>query len=330
MQGFNRYYPPDYDPDKHSTLNSYHGKHALGKRAHKIDQGILVVRFELPFNIWCGTCHAHIGQGVRYNAEKQKVGNYHSTPILAFRFKCHLCQGRIEIRTDPQNTRYVVTEGAKQKNEEWDPEENGHMVIDNAASTSTAPPDPFASLEKTVTQRAAAQSTAERLHALESHNASRWSDPFSASRALRANFRDKKARIVRSEDRAEEVRRRFGLADERVSLEAMRTPQRGSREAEEEGRAWDEARREMERVRGEIGRKRQREEESVGRASSSSASSPALKALHSRLSLATALKRDPFSSALASSSPARPTNGSNPGGASTGAGIEGLKVKRKP
>jgi coiled-coil domain-containing protein 130 len=54
----NRYIPPDYDPKKHSTLNAHQGKkHALGKRAAKIDQGILVTRFELPFNIWCGTCN---------------------------------------------------------------------------------------------------------------------------------------------------------------------------------------------------------------------------------------------------------------------------------
>lgn len=51
-QGFNRYYPPDFDPTKHVTLNTYHGKHALGDRARKIDKGILITRFELPFNIW--------------------------------------------------------------------------------------------------------------------------------------------------------------------------------------------------------------------------------------------------------------------------------------
>ena len=28
------------------------GKHALGDRARKLDKGILIVRFELPFNIW--------------------------------------------------------------------------------------------------------------------------------------------------------------------------------------------------------------------------------------------------------------------------------------
>ena len=40
--------------------------------------------------------------GVRYNAEKTKIGNYFTTPILQFRMKCHLCVGYIEIKTDPK------------------------------------------------------------------------------------------------------------------------------------------------------------------------------------------------------------------------------------
>ena len=44
MQGFNKYYPPDYDSRETSTLNSYRGVHALGVRAKDIDKGILVVR----------------------------------------------------------------------------------------------------------------------------------------------------------------------------------------------------------------------------------------------------------------------------------------------
>ena len=49
-----------------------------------------------------GTCEAHIGMGVRYNAEKKKIGMYYSTPIFSFRCKCHLCSGWFEIETDPQ------------------------------------------------------------------------------------------------------------------------------------------------------------------------------------------------------------------------------------
>lgn len=120
MRNASRYYPSDWDPKRHDTLNAYHGKHALGDRARKLDQGILIVRFELPFNIWCGGCGGHIGMGVRsvwslpvsevahsacadrFNAEKKKVGNYYSTPIYAFRCKCHLCGHWFTIQTDPQ------------------------------------------------------------------------------------------------------------------------------------------------------------------------------------------------------------------------------------
>ncbi len=35
----------------------------------------------MPFNIWCGTCKAHIAMGVRYNAEKKAIGNYFSTRV---------------------------------------------------------------------------------------------------------------------------------------------------------------------------------------------------------------------------------------------------------
>ena len=40
--------------------------------------------------------------GVRYNAEKKKIGNYYSTPIYSFRCKCHLCDNWFTIETDPK------------------------------------------------------------------------------------------------------------------------------------------------------------------------------------------------------------------------------------
>ncbi|CAH1764585.1 7597_t:CDS:2 [Entrophospora sp. SA101] len=122
MQPFNKYYPPDWEPEK-GSVNKFVGKHPLGDRARKIDQGILIVRFELPYNIWCEGCGKHVGKGVRYNAEKKKVGNYYSTPIYSFRMKCHLCDNWIEIQTDPKNSEYVVVSGARQKVETWEPED---------------------------------------------------------------------------------------------------------------------------------------------------------------------------------------------------------------
>ncbi|GAA6036438.1 hypothetical protein JCM8097_003507 [Rhodosporidiobolus ruineniae] len=413
MQGFNKYYPPDYDPDKHSSLNSYHGKHALGDRARKIDQGILVVRFELPFNMWCGTCNAHIGQGVRYNAEKKQVGSYYSTKIWSFRFKCHLCSGRIEIRTDPQNTRYVVTEGARQKNEEADdPEADGMLVVDTSASTSAsaAPPDPFASLEKSVSQKAAALSTSARLSALHEQNSTSWDDPFSASLKLRASFRKRKKEELGREGRAKGLAEKVGLgaalgqgggeegeAERRRVLKALETPARGSEEEKREREEWEIARVEGEKRRREGEGKRRREEESFfgsslsstsassssrrrhsdahrpsssSSASSSSAlrrssssrtiaalpsraspsarsssdtskpASPAALALHSKLSLATRLKRDPFAAAATASQSSAlsglgmATSRSAPAGlaglgGTSGAGGGGVEVKVK-
>ncbi|KAM0790931.1 hypothetical protein ACM66B_004238 [Microbotryomycetes sp. NB124-2] len=242
MQGFNKYYPPDYDPS-HGSLNKYHGKHALGDRARKLDKGILIVRFELPFNIWCGNCNNHIGQGVRYNAEKSKVGNYYSTPIYNFRCKCHLCQHWFEIRTDPQNTRYVVHSGARQKNEEWDPAENGGIVLDEKPDGE--PPDAFAALEKTQKQKTKALSEAAHLQALEDDRATHWQDPYAASQILRNKFRKNKKVRLESEARAEDVRAKYGLGDA-VQISDLRTPRdAGVKEAED--REWEVARREQER-----------------------------------------------------------------------------------
>lgn len=99
-KGQNHYYPPDYDP-KVGGLNKFLGTHALRERARKLHLGILIIRFEMPYNIWCEGCKNHIGMGVRYNAEKTKIGMYYTTPVYQFRMKCHLCDNHFEIKTDP-------------------------------------------------------------------------------------------------------------------------------------------------------------------------------------------------------------------------------------
>lgn len=99
-KGTNHYYPPDYDP-KVGGLNKWLGTHALRERARKVHLGIIIIRFEMPYNIWCDGCKNHIGMGVRYNAEKTKVGMYYSTPVYQFKMKCHLCDNHFVIKTDP-------------------------------------------------------------------------------------------------------------------------------------------------------------------------------------------------------------------------------------
>ncbi|KAL1663613.1 CWC16 protein [Schizophyllum commune] len=253
MQGFNKYYPPDYDGEKHKSLNAYRGKHALGDRARKLDQGILITRFELPFNIWCGTCNNHIGMGVRYNAEKKKIGNYYSTPIFAFRCKCHLCDGWFTIQTDPKNTRYVVTEGARQKDEEWDPEENGGYAIHDTEGKA-GPSDPLAALEKTTdAQNYSTKVQQPRLEELEEASERLNADPYALSRKVRKHFREEKKVEQKKRAADEEIKDRFGLPVE-LDLARAREDESSAKEAKE---AWLRGKRELEEREAEAVKRRQ-------------------------------------------------------------------------
>ncbi|PWN50253.1 DUF572-domain-containing protein [Violaceomyces palustris] len=218
MQGFNmgRYRPYDSDPSK-QPFNST--KHPLGDRARKLDQGILIVRFELPFNIWCSSCQNHIGQGVRYNAEKKQVGNYHSTKIWSFRCKCHLCSSWFEIRTDPKNTRYVVHEGARQQNRDWDPEENGGYAIYDPEAAASKPKDAFSELEKKTEEKRRAKTSTERILEIERLNHERWDDPYSLNVRLRNTFRKGKREDQEKERKDDELRERIGWRGDQKLVE---------------------------------------------------------------------------------------------------------------
>ncbi|KAI9702806.1 MAG: hypothetical protein M1836_008020 [Candelina mexicana] len=191
-----RYVPPEFEGT--TSANKLAGKHALGARANKSSQGILTVRFEMPFPIWCSTCTKPtiIGQGVRFNAEKKKVGNYYTTPIFSFRMKHNVCGGWIEIRTDPKNTAYVVTEGAKKRDTgEGKDGEEGEIRIRTDEERERLANDAFASLEGKVEDKRKAMSERSRVEELVKLRDKDWDDPYAASRKLRKTFRaDRKLR----------------------------------------------------------------------------------------------------------------------------------------
>lgn len=73
----NKYYPPEWEP-KHGSINTYRNSHPLRDRAkHLKSDGILIVRFALPFRIWCNACESILGEGTRFNAQKQRVQHVH-------------------------------------------------------------------------------------------------------------------------------------------------------------------------------------------------------------------------------------------------------------
>ncbi|KAL8642387.1 MAG: hypothetical protein Q9226_008519 [Calogaya cf. arnoldii] len=198
------------------TCTYYKSRHALGSRARKANQGILTVRFEMPYAIWCSTCSKPtiIGQGVRFNAEKKKIGNYHSTPIFSFRMKHVVCGGWIEIRTDPKNTAYVVVEGAKKRDVGEEVVKEGDYVIQSAEEKEKMMNDAFAALEGRVEEKKRVFSDKSRIEELYRGKERDWEDPFLANKRLRKTFRVERKVREQEGKRTEHLKERMSLGME--------------------------------------------------------------------------------------------------------------------
>ncbi|XP_049576622.1 probable splicing factor YJU2B [Syngnathus scovelli] len=210
-KGTNKYYPPDFDPAKHGSLNGYHKTHALRERARKLSQGILIIRFEMPYNIWCDGCKNHIGMGVRYNAEKKKVGNYFTTPIYRFRMKCHLCVNYIEMQTDPAACDYVIVSGASRKEERWDMAENEQILTTEREEKEKLETDAMFKLDHGGKDKEKLNKALPSLVELQDYQAA-WKDDFQLNSALRRKFRLEKKVIVEKEEKDDAVRARTNLS----------------------------------------------------------------------------------------------------------------------
>ncbi|KAH8170928.1 hypothetical protein LIA77_09709 [Sarocladium implicatum] len=211
MQGFNmgRYVPPD--KEGLTTGNALHRKRTVPS----------TIRFELPFAVWCGTCPKPtiIGQGVRFNATKTRVGSYYSTPIWAFRFKHVACGGEIEVRTDPEKTAYVVTEGGKRRDEgderrDEEQEREGGVRILTDGEREEMRRSAFKRLEKTIEDREAAKKGSERIEGLLERADRDWDDPYAKNQRLRKTFREGRKEREREAEHVSGLRRRLGLGDE--------------------------------------------------------------------------------------------------------------------
>ncbi|XP_063786245.1 probable splicing factor YJU2B [Pseudophryne corroboree] len=209
-KGTNKYYPPDFDPAKHGSLNRYRNSHPLRERARKLSQGILIIRFEMPYNIWCDGCKNHIGMGVRYNAEKKKVGNYYTTPIYRFRMKCHLCVNYIEMQTDPASCDYVIVSGAQRKEERWDMEENEQILTTEHEEKQKLETDSMFRLEHGVKDKEKLQRAAPSLSELQ-ETQSAWRDDFAINSLLRNKFREEKKQIREEEERDQALLKKTSL-----------------------------------------------------------------------------------------------------------------------
>ena len=170
----------------------------------------------MPFAVWCTTCPKPtiIGQGVRFNAEKKKVDAYLSTPIYSFRMKHVVCGGIIEIRTDPKNTAYVVTEGGKKRDLGEDKELEGEFTVKTEEERERLRNDAFAALEGKVADKRQAEKDHSRIRDIASLRQRDWADPYAESQRLRRTFRAERKEREQRAEQAEALKDKLSLGIE--------------------------------------------------------------------------------------------------------------------
>lgn len=184
--------------------------------------------------------------GVRYNAEKKKIGAYYSTPIFSFRCKCHLCDGWFEIQTDPKvhtqsfmspvlnslhrilvmwlfralvkrmktgiQKKMAVTLSTARLLRGAVLESFPHRSITDTEAHAV-PADPLASLEKTTDAQKGLVKAQDRLESLQEVSEHYNSDPFSLSSKVRKRFREEK-KVEKAKKQADDkIKDRYGLPE---------------------------------------------------------------------------------------------------------------------
>ncbi|CAG9467349.1 unnamed protein product [Pedinophyceae sp. YPF-701] len=185
------YLPPEYDPRKHGSIDKYqNSRGSLGDRTRKAHLGILIIRFEMPFNVWCLGCGHHIGKGVRFNAEKKQVGMYHSTKVWSFTFRTPCCQSRVEIRTDPANCDYAIMRGLRRKQETYSSKDAEVMELEQEEHRDRVRSDAFYRLEHQETAREMRKESDRHVAQLQKESKRLHEDEAALNGALRQRMRE--------------------------------------------------------------------------------------------------------------------------------------------
>lgn len=105
------YAPPEYF-DSGQYKKKSRNQAAGSSKGHNQYLQNGVVRFELPYNAFCIQCGAYVSRGARFNAKKETIGAYLTSPIYEFRMKCRICAAvEFVIRTNPKERGFDYVSG---------------------------------------------------------------------------------------------------------------------------------------------------------------------------------------------------------------------------
>lgn len=191
----NKYYPPDFDPAVHGTLNAYHGRHPLGSRARKLrSEGAVILRFEMPFSAWCDVCRTLLPRGTRFNAEQRRAGRYHSTRVYRFTMRCPCCGCQFVIETDPAHADYRAVAGATRKTEEWAQASSEGPALADEATRARLRTDVLFRVEHAQADAARARAARHALCAAARAQAATAANDYRANALARRALREHRAR----------------------------------------------------------------------------------------------------------------------------------------
>lgn len=117
----------------------------------------------------------------------------------------------MEIRTDPKNTAYVVTEGAKKRDTGEDKHMEGEIKIMTSEERERLQNDAFAALEGKVEDRKQALTDKSRIEELHRAKEKDWDDPYAASKKLRRAFREDRKQKEKNDALTENLKDRMSL-----------------------------------------------------------------------------------------------------------------------
>ncbi|KAL8766582.1 MAG: hypothetical protein Q9194_006224 [Teloschistes cf. exilis] len=195
-----RYVPPEHEGT--TSANKLAGKYVFPTL---LDSGLSLLQTDMPWVLALA------------KPVKKKVGNYHSTPIFKFRMKHNVCGGAIEIQTDPKNTAYVVTDGAKKRDTGDEKILEGDMIIRSAEEREQLQNDAFAALEGRVEEKRQTSTDKSRIEDLYREKEKAWDDPYAASKKLRKVFRVERKARQRDEERTEDLKDKMSLGMDLVA-----------------------------------------------------------------------------------------------------------------